>query len=113
MRKRPTHSEAVAEEFAEHAREEQEHADWLTKRIGQLNGVPDHNPATLLERSHSEYVECDDLMDMIKENLVAERIAIDSYSESSALSAMEIRPLAAFWKKFSIRRRSMRTICTS
>ena len=75
------HSEAVAAEFAEHAREEMEHADWITKRIGQLNGNPDLNPATLAGRSHSEYVECQDLVEMIRENLVAERIAIESYSE--------------------------------
>lgn len=75
------HSQAVAEEFLEHAKEEQEHADSIAERIIQLNGKPDLNPAGLLTRSHSEYVEGETLTDMIKEDLVAERIAIDSYSE--------------------------------
>jgi bacterioferritin len=74
-------SEAVAAEFAEHAREEQEHADMLAERIVQLGGEPDFNPANLAARSHSEYVEGETLIDMIRENLIAERIAIDSYRE--------------------------------
>ncbi len=75
------HSQAVAEEFLEHAKEEQEHADMLAERITQLDGEPNLNPEGLLTRSHSEYVEGDSLADMIREDLVAERIAIESYSE--------------------------------
>jgi len=75
------HAQAVAEEFLEHAGEEQGHADLIAERITQLGGEPDLNPEGLLTRSHSEYVEGDGLVDMIKEDLVAERIAIDSYSE--------------------------------
>jgi bacterioferritin len=74
-------SESVKSEFLEHAKEEQEHADRIAERISQLNGEPDFNPEGLLSRSHSEYVEGDDLTSMIKEDLVAERIAIESYSE--------------------------------
>lgn len=71
----------VADEFLEHANEEQEHADRIAERITQLQGAPDLNPATLVARSHAEYVEGDDLVDMIKEDLVAERIAISTYDE--------------------------------
>jgi len=78
---RGIHAQAVAEEFLEHAKEEQEHADKIAERIIQLNGEPNLNPEGLLMRSHSEYVEGNTLMDMIKEDLVAERIAIESYSE--------------------------------
>ena len=73
--------DAVAAEFLQHANEEQGHADTISERISQLGGDPDLNPATLTTRSHSEYVEGTDLVSMIKENLVAERIAIESYSE--------------------------------
>jgi bacterioferritin len=75
------HAQAVAEEFLEHAGEEQEHADMIAERITQLDGDPDFNPATLAGRSHSEYVEGTSLADMIREDLVAERIAIESYNE--------------------------------
>jgi bacterioferritin len=75
------HSTAVAEEFREHAREEQEHAEQIAERIKQLGGKPDMNPATLVQRSHSEYKEGTSLVDMIREDLVAERIAIESYRE--------------------------------
>ena len=75
------HSQAVADEFLEHANEEQEHADKIAERIIQLNGTPNLNPEGLLTRSHSEYKEGDTLVDMIREDLVAERIAIESYSE--------------------------------
>ncbi len=78
---RGIHSQAVAEEFLEHAAEEQEHADQIAERITQLEGEPNFNPEGLLTRSHSEYVEGESLVDMIKEDLVAERIAIESYSE--------------------------------
>lgn len=74
-------SEAVKEEFLEHAQEEQEHADDIAERITQLDGEPNLNPEGLIDRSHSEYVEGTTLVDMIREDLVAERIAIDSYSE--------------------------------
>jgi len=72
-------SEPVAAEFLEHATQEQEHADSIAERIVQLGGEPDFNPQTLTARSHAEYVEGNSLADMIKENLVAERIAIESY----------------------------------
>ncbi|HTM47685.1 MAG TPA: ferritin-like domain-containing protein [Bryobacteraceae bacterium] len=75
------HAQAVAQEFLEHANEEQGHADKISERIVQLNGAPNLNPEGLLMRSHSEYVEGQTLLDMIKEDLVAERIAIESYSE--------------------------------
>ena len=75
------HAQAVAEEFLEHAGEEQGHADLIAARITQLGGRPDLSPDTLLSRSHSEYVEGEGLVEMIKEDLVAERIAIDSYAE--------------------------------
>lgn len=75
------HAEGVAAEFLQHANEEQGHADLIGARIVQLGGAPNLNPEGLLTRSHAEYVEGDSLTDMIKEDLVAERIAIDSYRE--------------------------------
>jgi bacterioferritin len=75
------HAEGVASEFLEHANDEQGHADQIAERITQLGGEPDFNPDGLATRSHAEYVEGDTLEDMIKEDLVAERIAIDSYRE--------------------------------
>jgi bacterioferritin len=75
------HSLAVAAEFLEHANEEQGHADRIAERITQLDGEPNFDPAGLLSRSHSQYVEGDTLLEMIKEDLIAERIAIESYSE--------------------------------
>jgi bacterioferritin len=74
-------AQSVADEFAEHAREEQTHADSIAQRIAELGGEPDFNPEGLAARSHSEYVAGDSLTSMIKEDLVAERIAIESYSE--------------------------------
>jgi bacterioferritin len=74
-------AQSVAAEFAEHAAEEQGHAGLLAGRITQLGGEPDFKPEGLLTRSHSEYVEGETLVDMIQKDLVAERIAIDSYSE--------------------------------
>lgn len=74
-------SESVAEEFLEHAREEQEHVELIATRISQLNGEPDFNPRTLKDRSKTDYVRCEDLVEMIKENLVAERIVIEIYGE--------------------------------
>ena len=75
------HAESVAAEFLQHANEEQGHADQIAQRIVQLGGEPNLNPDGLLSRSHAEYIEGDTLLDMIKEDLVAERIAIDSYRE--------------------------------
>ena len=72
---------AIAEEFAEHAAEEQEHADRIAERITQLQGEPNFSPEGILTRSHSEYIEGHTLTEMVKEDLVAERIAIESYSE--------------------------------
>jgi len=74
-------SDSVKQEFLEHAGEEQEHADRIAQRIVQLGGEPDLNPATLASRSHSEYVPGKSLVDMIREDLVAERVAIESYRE--------------------------------
>ena len=74
-------SESVAAEFLEHANEEQVHADNIAARIVQLGGEPDFDPKNLLTRSHSEYVEGTTLVDMLREDLVAERIAIESYSD--------------------------------
>ena len=74
-------AESVAAEFLQHANEEQGHADQIAERIVQLQGEPNFNPEGLLSRSHAEYVEGTTLLDMIKEDLVAERIAIDSYRE--------------------------------
>jgi bacterioferritin len=75
------HADSVAAEFLEHANDEQGHADQIAARIVQLGGAPNFNPEGLLTRSHAEYVEGETLTDMIKEDLVAERIAIDSYRE--------------------------------
>lgn len=72
-------SKSIADEFLAHSNEEQGHADQLAERIVQLGGEPDFSPAGLVLRSHAEYVEGTTLIDMIKENLIAERIAIDSY----------------------------------
>lgn len=74
-------SEPVATEFLQHAQEEQAHADQIATRIVQLGGEPDFNPETLAKRSHSEYDDSAGLTDMIKEDLVAERVAIASYLE--------------------------------
>lgn len=75
------HADPIAAEFLQHATEEQGHADEIAGRIVQLGGSPDFSPEGLLSRSHSEYVEGTTLLDMIKEDLIAERVAIDSYTE--------------------------------
>lgn len=75
------HAEAVAGEFLQHAAEEQQHADMLAERIVQLGGEPDFSPDTLTTRAHAEYDASLDLVEMIKEDLIAERIAIASYTE--------------------------------
>ncbi len=74
-------AQPVAQEFLQHANEEQQHADWVAQRIVQLGGSPNLNPEGLAERSHSQYDQKASLLDMIREDLVAERIAIESYSE--------------------------------
>ncbi len=73
--------DAVAAEFLEHANDEQGHADLIAERITQLGGAPDFNPEGLAARSHSEYQEGNTLVEMIKEDLIAERVAIESYNE--------------------------------
>ncbi len=75
------HSESVKAEFLQHAGEEQQHADWIAERISQLGGEPDFNPKGLADRSHAEYVPGTDIKSMIKEDLIAERIAIETYSD--------------------------------
>jgi bacterioferritin len=80
-------AQSVAQEFLQHANEEQMHADQIAARIVQLGGEPNFSPEGLSARSHAEYVEGEDLIDMIKEDLVAERIAIDSYREMIAYLA--------------------------
>jgi bacterioferritin len=74
-------SEAVKEEFSQHAKEEEQHLDLLTERINQLGGKPNLNPDGVTSRAASEYVEGDNLVEMIKENLVAERVAIETYRD--------------------------------
>ena len=74
-------SESVKAEFAQHAREENDHAMWIAERINQLGGAPNFNPEGLASRSASQYAETPDMVEMIRENLVAERIAIDHYRE--------------------------------
>jgi bacterioferritin len=75
------HSDPIAQEFLQHANDEQGHADQIAARIIQLGGAPNFSPDGILARSHSEYVEGVTLVDMIKEDLVAERVAIDTYTE--------------------------------
>jgi bacterioferritin len=74
-------AQSVAQEFLQHANDEQTHADQIAQRIVQLGGAPNFSPDGLTTRSHSEYIEGATLLDMIKEDLVAERIAIDSYRD--------------------------------
>jgi bacterioferritin len=71
----------IKAEFLQHAQEEQAHADLLAERIVQLNGKPDFNPASLIERSHAEYDDSENIQAMIKANLIAERVAIESYRQ--------------------------------
>jgi bacterioferritin len=74
-------ADAVVAEFTEHATQEQDHADRIAQRIMQLGGEPDMNPATLLSRSHADYKTSRNLRELISENLIAERVAIDTYTE--------------------------------
>lgn len=78
-------SPSIAEEFMVHATEEQSHADRIAERIVQLGGEPDFSPSTLLERSHASYDESTDLKAMVRANLVAERVAVESYRQMIAL----------------------------
>jgi bacterioferritin len=75
------HKEGAAAEFLEHSNQEQQHADMIAERIKQLGGKPEMNPAVIANTSHSEYVEGNSLEDMLREDLVAERIAIQTYRE--------------------------------
>jgi bacterioferritin len=74
----------VKAEFLEHAQQEQDHADTIAERIVQLNGSPNFNPATLTSRSHAEYDESEDVQSMVRANLIAERVAIESYRQMIA-----------------------------
>lgn len=80
-------SPAIADEFLVHANEEAAHGDRLAERIVQLGGEPDFSPSTLLERSHADYDESKDLKSMIRANLVAERVAVESYRQMILLIA--------------------------
>jgi bacterioferritin len=75
------HADAAKDEFQEHAQDEQQHADQIAARIKQLGGVPDFNPDTLTGRSHAEFTQGQSLVEMIEEDLIAERVAIESYRE--------------------------------
>ncbi|HEY5202816.1 MAG TPA: ferritin-like domain-containing protein [Acidothermaceae bacterium] len=77
-------AEPVAAEFLEHAGEEQVHADRIAERINQLGGTPDMDPNTLMARAQTEYNTPEDLVEMIKEDLIAERIVIQAYTEAIA-----------------------------
>jgi bacterioferritin len=78
---RGIHTESIAQEFLEHANEEQQHADLVAERITQLRGEPDFNPETLVRRSHAEYASSTQIVEMLQEDLVAERVAIETYRE--------------------------------
>lgn len=78
-------SPKIADEFLVHAKEEEAHGDQLAERIVQLGGEPDFSPASLLDRSHADYDESTDLKAMIRANLIAERVAIEAYSQMIAL----------------------------
>ncbi len=78
---RGIYKDSVAQEFLQHANEEQQHADMIAERITQLGGAPNFSPDGMSTRSHSEYKEGENMIDMIRENLVAERVAIESYRE--------------------------------
>ena len=80
-------SPRIADEFMVHANEESAHADRIAQRIVQLGGEPDFSPATLLQRSHADYDESNDLKTMVRVNLIAERIAVESYRQMISLLA--------------------------
>jgi bacterioferritin len=77
---RGINADSIKAEFLQHASDEQQHADWIAERIVQLNGEPNFNPEGLVARSHSDYQEGSSLIEMIKEDLIAERVAVESYS---------------------------------
>ena len=106
-------SEAVKAEFLQHAQEELAHADRIAERINQLGGHPNLDPASLAKRSATEYREGKDLVDMIQEDLVAERIAVEHYRELVRYSATRTRRRAACWRRSSPRKRSTPTTCTT
>lgn len=103
-------AEAVKTEFLQHANEEQQHADWVATRITQLNGEPNFNPEGLATRSHSEYQEGASLLEMIKEDLYAERSAIDSYSSVVRWLGDSDRTTRKVSRTFSRLKKSMPTI---
>lgn len=78
---RGMNAESVKAECMQHAIEEQQHADWIADRITQLDGEPDFNPESLVRRSHAEYDQSADLQSMVRADLIAERIAIETYTE--------------------------------
>ncbi len=78
-------SARIAEEFLVHANQESAHADRIARRIVQLDGEPDFSPATLLQRSHADYDESNDLQSMVRVNLIAERIAVEAYRQMIVL----------------------------
>lgn len=104
-------ADSVAQEFLQHATEEQGHADLIATRIVQLKGEPNFNPEGLAMRSHAEYVEGHDLIEMIREDPVAERIAIDSYGEMIRYIGDKDVTGAACWKAFWRWRRNTPTTC--
>jgi len=105
------HAAPVAAEFLEHAIEEMSHADLLAKRIIELRGEPNFSPDGLAARSHAEYVEGDSLKSMIKEDLIAERIAIESYREMIAYLGDRDPTTHRMLEEYSPAKRSTPTIC--
>ena len=105
-------SDAVKAEFSQHAKEEEMHLDTLCERINQLGGKPNMNPEGLLSRAASQFVEGDDLIDMIKENLVAERVAIETYREMVRYFGERDPTTRTMLERILCRRRrSMRMTC--
>ena len=104
------HAKSVADEFKEHADDEREHADSLAERIQQLGGKPNFDPKGLLERSVSQYVEGETLAEMIREDLIAERMVIEVYQDMVRYFGTTI-PLPAFWwKSFCAKKKNMPAI---
>jgi bacterioferritin len=101
---------SVKGEFLQHATEEQVHADQLAERIVQLGGEPNLSPEGMLSRSHSEYVEGASLVEMITEDLIAERVAIDSYREMIAYVGMDDPPHVKSWRGSLLKKKSMQRI---
>ena len=102
------HAKSIAAEFLQHAKDEQEHADMIARRIVQLDGEPDFAPKGLAERSQSEYIEGSDLVEMLEEDLVAERLVIDTPRPAGGPSAARMTPgfcVCRFSDRLPIRRR--------